>query len=413
MTGHATHRWVGWIARLFVLVFTLSGCTAAAEVQSQAPGALTGIDVLTRDGMARFEGQRIGLITNHTGLNRDGVTTIRLFHGEEGTNLTAIFSPEHGIAGQLDQSDIADGTDPATGLPVFSLYGKTRRPTAEMLKHIDTLVFDIQDIGTRFYTYISTMGEAMVAAAQHGKRFVVLDRPNPLGGVRVAGPMLDAGKQSFVGWHALPVRHGMTIGELARMIKDERGLDLQLDVVKCENWSRAQGWAQTGLTWVNPSPNMRSLTQALLYPGVGLLETTNVSVGRGTDTPFEVIGAPWIDQRELANRLNGLELPGVAFVPVRFTPDASTFEGEACGGVNLVITDHDAFEPVSTGLAIAATLRQTYPDDWDHGRYPRLLGNDAVMQRIDAKADWQDVVDASRRGVDAFMQRRERYLIYE
>ena len=393
---------------LCVALWMASPASADDEQHTRA-----GIDVLVRDGFDVFANQRVGLITNHTGLTREGRPTVKVLHDSKQVDLVLLFSPEHGIAGKLDQSDIAHGRDPETGLPVYSLYGQTRRPTAEMLAGVDTLVFDIQDIGTRFYTYISTMGEAMTAAAEHGKKLVVLDRPNPLDGVQVAGPMLDDGKESFVGWHQLPVRHGMTIGELARMIKAERELDLDLQIVSCENWQREKAWAQTGLTWVNPSPNMRSVTQALLYPGVGLLETTNVSVGRGTDTPFEVIGAPWIDQGELAGALNKLRLPGVAFVPIRFTPDASTHKDQDCGGVNIVVTDHAVFEPVATGLAIASTLRTLHPDDWQRERYIRLLGNDRVMRQLDGGAGWAELVESAERGVADFKQRRAQYLLYE
>jgi uncharacterized protein YbbC (DUF1343 family) len=264
-----------------------------------ASDVLTGIDVLVRDNFRQLAGRKVGLITNHTGRSRDGQTTVKLLHKAEGVELAALFSPEHGFEGK-----IGDARDQATGLKVFSLYGETRKPTPAMLESIDTLVFDIQDIGTRFYTYVSTMGEAMQAAAEQKMRFVVLDRPNPIGGLAVAGPMLDPGKESFVGVHRLPGRHCMTIGELARLFKAELKLDLELEVIACEGWRRADAWDATGLTWVNPSPNMRSLTQAFLYPGIGLLETTNLSVGRGTDTPFEVIGAPWLDGQKLAAEMN-------------------------------------------------------------------------------------------------------------
>ncbi|MGE3780787.1 MAG: exo-beta-N-acetylmuramidase NamZ domain-containing protein, partial [Pirellulaceae bacterium] len=282
------------------------GSVAAAAIRDAEPASapaapvLTGIDVLARDGFRQLAGRRVGLITNHTGRSHDGQSTVERFHASTTTKLVSLFSPEHGFAGALDVARISDSRDERTGLVIHSLYGETRRPTAAMLADIDTLVFDIQDIGCRFYTYVSTMGEAMQAAAEHGKRFVVLDRPNPINGLDVAGPMLDPGEESFVGFHRLPVRHGMTVGELARLIRDERKIDVELDVIACEGWRRADYYDATGLTWINPSPNMRSLTQALLYPGVGLLETTNLSVGRGTDTPFQVVGAPWLDGVRLA-----------------------------------------------------------------------------------------------------------------
>jgi CubicO group peptidase (beta-lactamase class C family) len=263
---------------------------------SELGEVLNGIDVLERDGFKQLAGRRVGLITNHTGHNRDRVSTVDLLHRAGGVELVTIFSPEHGFRGVLDQVNIANATDESTGLPIRSLYGETRKPTPQMLHGLDTLVFDVQDIGTRFYTYISTMGLAMEAAAEYGLIFVVLDRVNPIGGHLVAGPVLDEGQESFVGFHPTPVRHGMTAGELARMFRSERGLEnLDLVVVPLAGWRRDMYFDETGLPWTNPSPNMRSLTEAVLYPGIGLLETTNVSVGRGTDTPFEVIGAPWID----------------------------------------------------------------------------------------------------------------------
>ena len=343
---------------------------------------MCGIDVLERDGFRQLKGRKVGLITNHTGINRDGVPTLKVLHESDELELVALFSPEHGLEGKLDQAQIADAREPTTGLPIYSLYGETRRPTQESLAQIDTLVFDIQDIGTRFYTYISTMGNAMQAAAESGLRFVVLDRPNPINGVDVSGPVLDPGRESFVGFHTLPVRHGMTIGELARMFKEELSLSLELEVIPLQGWKRADFFDRTGLLWINPSPNMRSLTEAILYPGIGLLETTNVSVGRGTDTPFEVIGAPWLDGRRLAAELNQAGLPGVCFVPIRFSPTASTHAGQACGGVNVVITDRSQFEPLRTGLEIARRLHALYGDQWKVSAYDRLLGNAATLEAL-------------------------------
>jgi uncharacterized protein YbbC (DUF1343 family) len=374
---------------------------------------LTGIDVLVRDNFRSLGGKKVGLITNHTGRSASGKSTVELFHSASDVKLAALFSPEHGFEGKLDVAKIGDSQDGTTGLKVYSLYGETRRPTAEMLADIDTLVFDIQDIGARFYTYVSTMGEAMTAAAEHNKRFVVLDRPNPIGGLAVAGPMLDEGKESFVGFHSLPVRHGMTIGELAQLIQRERKLDLQLEIVRCEGWQRGDLWDATDLVWVNPSPNMRNLTQALLYPGIGLLETTNLSVGRGTDTPFEVFGAPWIDARELAAKLREANLPGVAFVPIEFTPSSSKFASETCRGVNVIITDRERFEPLATGLTIAATLRLLYPEKWEAKGYARLLGNGAVHEALLAGKSGPELVEISRSGVSQFLRRRAGVLLYE
>ncbi|MFV0445098.1 MAG: exo-beta-N-acetylmuramidase NamZ domain-containing protein [Planctomycetaceae bacterium] len=395
---------------------------AAASVQSHdddvlpragAGEVLTGIDVLVRDGFRPLTGRKVGLITNHTGRSRDGRTTVELLHAANNLDLTALFSPEHGFAGQLDVSKVGDSQDAATGLKVFSLYGETRRPTAEMLENVDTLVFDIQDIGARFYTYVSTMGEAMQSAAEHRKRFVVLDRPNPINGVDVAGPMLDAGKESFIAFHSLPVQHGMTIGELARMFQEELKLDLDLEVIACEGWQRSQTWDETGLMWINPSPNMRSLTEALLYPGIGLLETTNISVGRGTDTPFEVLGAPWMDGLELAAALRGEGLPGVTFVPIEFTPDSSKFEHERCEGVNIAISDRARLEPVRIGLTIAAVLLRLYPKDWKPQGNLRLLGSAPVEQALVSGESAAALQDLSREGMNRFRERRAKFLLYE
>jgi uncharacterized protein YbbC (DUF1343 family)/CubicO group peptidase (beta-lactamase class C family) len=374
---------------------------------------LTGIDVLERDNFRQLAGRKIGLITNHTGKSRDGATTIKLLHEAKNVELVALFSPEHGFEGKLDVSKIGDTRDAATGLKVYSLYGETRRPTAEMLSGLDTLVFDIQDIGARFYTYVSTMGEAMRACAEHGKRFVVLDRPNPIGGLAVAGPLLDAGRESFVGWHRLPVRHGMTIGELAQLFNDELKLKLDLDVIACVGWQRGNAFDATGLTWINPSPNMRNLTQAFLYPGIGLLETTNLSVGRGTDAPFETIGAPWLDGQRLAAALNARQLPGARFVPIEFTPASSKFAGERCGGVNIVITDRNRFEPLATGFEIASQLHRLYPSDWQTKGYDRLLGNRATLEALLAGKSGEEIEEIARQGVNDFLRRRQKYLLYE
>jgi uncharacterized protein YbbC (DUF1343 family) len=328
-------------------------------------------------------------------------------------SLVALFSPEHGFEGKLDIPRISDSQDQATGLKVHSLYGNSRRPTAEMLAGVDTLVFDIQDIGCRFYTYVSTMGEAMRAAAEHKVRFVVLDRPNPINGVDVAGPMLDAGRESFTAAHRLPVRHGMTIGELARLFKEDWKLDVDLEVVACEGWRRQQHWDDTGLVWVNPSPNMRSLTQALLYPGVGLLETTNLSVGRGTDTPFEWIGAPWLDGVKLSAALRARQLPGVTFSPVEFTPASSKFQGEKCGGVWIAITDRSRFEPLRLGFELALALRGTHADHWKADGYDRLLANRQTYEAIVANRSIDDVTAIARKGVSDFLRRRATVLLYE
>jgi len=374
---------------------------------------MSGIDVLEKNGFATLKGKRVGLITNHTGRDAQGRTTIDVLFAAEGVKLVALFSPEHGIRGQLDQEKIPSSTDEKTGLPIYSLYGETRQPTPEMLKGLDVLVYDIQDIGTRFYTYISTLGMSLEAAAKQRVKFVVLDRVNPIGGVEVEGPIADSDKLSFIAYHQIPVRHGMTVGELAQMFNEERKFGADLEVVRIENWKRTALFDQTGLTWINPSPNMRSLTEAFLYPGIGLLETTNVSVGRGTDTPFEVVGAPWIDGVKLARALNEKHLEGVRFVPVRFTPRASVHQGAECGGINIVISDRGAFEPISTGLEIATQLLALFPKDFAADKFNRLLVNQQVFEAFKKGGEgralrqiWQD--DLAR-----FRAVRSKYLIYE
>jgi uncharacterized protein YbbC (DUF1343 family) len=379
--------------------------------QSASTESLNGIDVVARDGYALLKGRRVGLITNQTGLDRDGRSTIDLLKAAPGVTLIALFSPEHGLRGVLNQK-VSDSVDEKTGLPIYSLYGETRKPSPEMLKGIDTLVFDIQDVGTRFYTYISTLGLAMEEAARQKIKFVVLDRVNPIGGAEVEGPIADADKLSFTAYHQLPIRHGMTVGELAQLFNRERGINADLQVVQVENWRREEQFDETGLVWVNPSPNMRSLTEASLYPGIGLLETTNVSVGRGTDTPFELVGAPWLDGRKLASILNRSQLAGVRFVPVRFTPRASIHKDTECGGINIVITDRAQFDPVTTGLEIASQLLKLYPKDFAVDQFNRLLANrkvyDALRQGVEARAlrqIWQS-------DLAAFRSVRSKYLLY-
>jgi uncharacterized protein YbbC (DUF1343 family) len=387
----------------------------ARSALPQPPSAivLTGIDVLKRDGFRVLQGRRVGLITNHTGVSREGIRTAKLIKEAPGVQLVALFAPEHGPAGQLDVTGIPDSRDQETGLPVFSLYGKTNRPTAQMLQGIDTLVYDIQDVGARFYTYVTTMGYAMQAAAKHKLRFVVLDRPNPIGGTAVAGPVLDPGRESFVAFHRIPVRHGMTVGELARMFDDELGLHLDLVVVRVEGWRRQDLFDATGLRWINPSPNMRSLRAAILYPGVCLLERTNVSMGRGTDTPFELFGAPWLDGQRLADELNRSGLAGVRFEPVAFTPTSSVFAGQQCGGVRMVLTDREAVEPVRMGIAIAYHLRRLYPTAFEARKVDVLLGNKAVLEALlvgkgvfEIEATWQA-------GLAEFQKRRAKHLLYQ
>jgi uncharacterized protein YbbC (DUF1343 family)/CubicO group peptidase (beta-lactamase class C family) len=378
---------------------------------------LTGIDVLERDGFRQLEGRRVGLITNHTGRDRNGRSTIDAFATAKNFKVVALFSPEHGLRG-IEDSNVSDTRDEKTGLPIYSLYEKDRRrPNADILKDIDTLVFDIQEVGTRFYTYLATCGYAMEEAAKNKIKFVVLDRPDPINGYEIEGPVADQDLTdqtsfSFTSYHPVPVRYGMTIGELAMLFNVERKIGADLTVIQMEGWRRADYYDGTALTWINPSPNMRSLTEALLYPGIGLLETTNVSVGRGTDTPFEVVGAPWIDGPKLAEALNRAGLAGARFVPVRFTPKSSRFSNEECGGINIIITDRGAFHPVATGVEIAYQLNRLYPGTWKIDDYIRLLANRAALAALKEGRTPSEIAETWQTGLAQFARIRQKYLIY-
>ncbi|MBI4658447.1 MAG: DUF1343 domain-containing protein [Verrucomicrobia bacterium] len=381
------------------------------QTRVRAAQVLNGIDVLAQQGFAPLKGLRLGLITNHTGTDRRRNPTIDLLQRASGLKLIALFSPEHGIRGALDEK-VADSVDEKTGLPIHSLYGETRSPKPEQLQNLDALVFDVQDIGCRFYTYISTMGLCLEAAAKAKLKFFVLDRVNPINGRVVEGPVLN-GQTSFTGFHPIPVRHGMTAGELARMFNAERGFNAELTVIPARGWSRGLWFDQTGLPWTNPSPNMRSLTEAALYPGVGLLETTALSVGRGTGTPFEVIGAPYIDDVRLAQELNGLGLSGVRFVPIRFTPNASVFKDRPCAGVNIVLTDRERCQVVNMGIAIAQTLHRLYPADFGLEKFDRLLSHRNTIDALRNGRMLADIQASWAIDLEEFMRRREAYLLYQ
>ena len=355
----------------------------------------------------------MGLVTNQTGVDAEGRRNVDLLAKAQAVRLQSVFSPEHGIDGVLD-ARVPHGTYPATGLTVWSLYGSDRRPTARMLHGLDTLVFDVQDVGVRFYTYLTTLVYILEEAANRRISVVVLDRPNPLTGVIVEGPVMDADLRSFTAPHPIPVRSGMTLGEFARMVAGERKIPVKLTVVPLDHWERSLWFDQTGLPWVNPSPNIRSLTGALLYAGVGLLEATNLSVGRGTATPFEVVGAPWItDPSGLADALNAVAMPGVAFQPVNFQPDASVYSGQMLGGVRLVVTDREALRPVTVGLTIGRTLLERYPRQFRAAPIQNLLVNRSTiwaLLRGDSLARLKQWAEADRA---SFLQRRASYLIYK
>lgn len=389
-------------------------CAAASTDDDFKPKVLNGIDVLNRQNFRPLAGKRVGLITNHTGLAADGTQTIDLFSRSNVCELVALFSPEHGIRGTLDER-IDSSVDAATGLPVYSLYGGTRKrkPTPDMLRQVEALVFDIQDIGTRFYSYNITMAYCMEAAAQAKIPFYVLDRPNPVGGTHVEGPMLDEDKTSFKGYMPLPIRHGMTIGELARFFNRENAIGVELHIIEMEGWRRTFYYNDTGQLWVNPSPNMRNMNAAILYPGLCLLEGTGVSVGWGTDRPFEIIGAPWIEPRRFAAALREVRLAGVDFVPIFFTPDERKHSGEECGGVNISITHREKIHSVLVGLTIISVLSRLYPDDFEMDPVLDFLGNTEAMQRLRSGMSPAEVLQAGRKEFEEFMDKRRNFLIYD
>lgn len=374
---------------------------------------LTGLDVLVQQGFAPFKGRKVGLITNHTGLDREGKRNVDRMR-EAGIDVTALYSPEHGIAGVEDHENVGHSKDEATGIPIWSLYaGKDRRPSPEMLEGVDTLVFDIQDVGARFYTYVSSMAYAMEEAAKGKIPFFVLDRPNPITGVRVEGPVLDKENQSFVGYFPLPLRHGMTIGELARMFNSENRLSADLQVVEMKNWQRGDWFDSTGLAWINPSPNIRSLAAALLYPGIGMIEyARNYSVGRGTDTPFEVIGADFIRGRELAAYLNQRLIPGLRVYPTRFRPTSSNFAGQTIEGVHFMVINREALDSVRVGLEVAVALRNLYPGKIEFAASRKLIGSEALLRDLESGADPRLIQERYEEGLRKFVEMRERYLLY-
>jgi len=371
----------------------------------------SGLDVLAAQNFAAIAGKTIGLVTNQTGVDAQGRRAVDLLAAAPGVKLAAIFSPEHGLTGDAN-TDVPHGRDAITGAPVWSLYGTTRRPTSSMLRGLDLVVFDIQDVGVRYYTYLTTLLYVMEEAARARIPVMVLDRPNPITGRVVEGPVMDPDLASFTGPHPIPVRTGMTIGEFGRMAAIERKIPVTLTIVPLEGWDRNRWFDETGLPWVNPSPNIRSLTQALLYSGLGLLEATNLSVGRGTERPYEVIGAPWLDPHAVAQDLNALRLRGVLFEPVVFTPTGDRYVGVPCGGVRVIVADRESIRPVTVGLAIAKALRSRHRDQFRPEAIQNLLVNRATMwaflrnESLDRLVAWTEMERSN------FLNRRASYLIY-
>ena len=385
--------------------------TAASQAALPAK-TLTGIDVLEAQNFAPLKGKRVGLITNQTGIDRFGRSTIDLLAHAPGVKLVALFSPEHGIRGLLDQR-VSSTTDAATGLPVYSLYGDTDRPTDAMLAGLDALVFDIQDAGVRFYTYVTTMGYTMEAAATHHLAYYVLDRPDPLGGERIEGPMLDRERTNFVGYFPMPVRMAMTLGEMAKMFNVEKKIGCDLHVVRMQNWHRRDWFDETGLPWVNPSPNLRSNGAGILYPGLEILQAGGVSVGRGTDKPFERLGAPWIRGDEFAGEMNRRAIPGVRFEPDRFTPDSGLYQGDLCQGARVIVTNRAALQSVRMGIEIAAALMKLYPGKFDLAKMIVLVGNAATIERLSKGESAVAIVAGWDKDLTAFRKMRAKYLLYQ
>ncbi len=400
---------------LLLLLPMLAWLSVGASAQRGE--TLPAIDVLIQQNFAPLKGKRVGLITNHTGLTRDNKSIIDIFHESPKVNLTALYSPEHGIRGTADEK-VASGLDEKTGLMVHSLYGKTQKPTPEMLTEVDVLVFDMQDIGTRFYTYIGTMSKAMEAAKENGKAFIVLDRPNPIGGHIVDGLVCEkelAGKNTAI--HPIPTRHGMTVGELALMFNEHFGIGCDLTVIEMKNWKRNMYWDETGLLWVNPSPNMRTLNGAILYPGLGASETTSLSMGRGLDRPFEMYGAPFLDGDKVAAAMNAKALPGIRFVSYSFTPTAPyhKFKDEKCGGIFAIVTDREKLECVRTGLHMVQTIHEIHPVEYKASEgFGTLTGSATTWKRLtEDKLTPEAILAADKPNMDAFMAAREKYLLYK
>ena len=371
----------------------------------------TGIDVLVAKKFAPLADLRVGLITNHSGLDTAGRRTIDLLAKARKVKLAAIFAPEHGLWGTAEEK-VSSTIEPATGLPVYSLYGEVNRPTEKVLEGIDALVFDIQDAGVRFYTYITTMGYAMEAAAKKEIPFYVLDRPNPINGSIVQGPILTKDLLSFVGYFPMPVRHGMTVGELAQMFNAEYKIGAKLHVIKMLGYERTDWYDETGLLWVNPSPNLRTLTEATLYPGVAMVEAANVSVGRGTATPFELLGAPWMNGRDIAAYLNKRRIQGVRFIPVQFTPNGNRFQNQRCQGVQIILLDRQALDSPALGVEIASALYRLYPRDFKLEKILPLVGCYEVLQAIKGAQDPQSIVLNWQDPLTDFRQLRAKYLLY-
>jgi uncharacterized protein YbbC (DUF1343 family) len=381
--------------------------------RSGRPGRVhVGLDVLEAEKFSALRGKHVGLITNHTGVDSQSRGVIDVLSKAQGVHLVALFSPEHGLAGRNDEN-VASSRDAATGLPIYSLYGDGRRPTDEMLKGIDALVFDIQDAGVRFYTYTATMGYCMEEAAKHNIAFYVLDRPNPLGGNILEGPMLDADKTSFVAYMPIPVRYALTIGELAQFFNTENHIHCDLHVILMRNWHRNYFFESTGMRWIPPSPNLRTLKGSIVYPGLEILQSAGVSVGRGTETPFEEFGAPWMKGDDVADALNARHLPGLRFVNQPFIPVIGLYSGQRCGGVGVRIRDRQAVRAMRLGIEIAMILRRLYPAKFDPEKLMFLVGNAETIRQLQRGTAPEQIVESWSADLASFDALRKKYLLYD
>lgn len=409
-------KWMGGMAALTILTTSIVWLDADAKSEPKKPKVELGVDRLMQNPEI-LKGKRVGLITNPTGINAERTSIVDLFDQSDDFELTALYGPEHGVRGDAQAgSTVSSYIDDVTGLPVYSLYGATKKPTAEMLQDVDVLVFDIQDVGTRYYTYIYTMAYAMEAAAENDIPFVVLDRPNPQGGLRVDGPVLDPDYSSFIGLYPIPLKHGMTVGELAQLFNTEYQIQADLEVVKMKGWKRSMMYEDTGLPFVMPSPNMPTTDTVNVYPATGLFEGTNLSEGRGTTKPFQLIGAPYIKAHDYANELNELELPGVAFRAASFTPTFSKHAGKLTHGVEVYVTDPVRFESTRTGIAMIQTAHDMYPDDFEflaNDFITKLTGNAYVKDMILERAPLEDILMKIEDERDAFLPIRKEYLLYK
>jgi uncharacterized protein YbbC (DUF1343 family) len=402
-----------------LLCFLLQPClattnTASAKNKSRprAGRVQTGLDVLESQKFAALRGKHIGIITNHTGLDSQGKSIIELLAHAPGVQVVAIFSPEHGLGGQLDER-LSSSKDPSTGLHVFTLYGETLRPTDEMLQGVDTLVFDLQDAGVRFYTYTVTMAYAMEEAAKRNIAFYVLDRPNPLGGEIIEGPMLDADKTNFVAYFPIPVRYALTIGELAQLFNSENHINADLHVIAMKNWHRNYFFESTGIRWIPPSPNLRTLKGSIVYPGLEILQNAGVSVGRGTEAPFEEFGAPWMEGEKVASALNAAHLPGLKFVTQPFIPVTGLYAGKRCNGVGIRVADRAAIRSMRMGLEVAALLQKMYPQNFEASKTVVLLGNAETVRKLEDGTSPADIVSGWQASLTDYDKTRRRYLIYK